>query len=290
MGISKWIASVLAVIMRFIYDLVGKSYGLTIIIFTFITKIIMFPISYKQAKAMNDMKKIGPLEQEIREKYKGNKEKMAEELSKMYAEHKINPMASCLPLIVQLFVIIAMFYIVKQPLTYINQMSTDEIKVYMEESMVVGNKTIYKEDYTENQIKDQEIKIAKDNGIIDMNFMGINFGDAPSDSLNSKIEDKDKPGKIILLIPALSLLFAIVQNKLSQRKMTDEQIEQQKTMNLLMPALSAYISYIMPVALGIYWLLGSVLQIFSQMIIDKMIENQSKKEENNKLLGEGDKK
>ena len=63
-----------------------------------------------------------------------------------------------------------------------------------------------------------------------------------------------------------------------------------KTMNLLMPALSAYISYIMPVALGIYWLLGSVLQIFSQMIIDKMIENQSKKEENNKLLGEGDKK
>ena len=57
-----------------------------------------------------------------------------------------------------------------------------------------------------------------------------------------------------------------------------------------MPALSAYISYIMPVELGIYWLLGSVLQIFSQMIIDKMIENQSKKEENNKLLGEVHKK
>ena len=290
MGISKGIASFLAIIMRLIYDLVGKSYGLTIIIFTFITKIIMFPISYKQAKAMNDMKKIGPLEQEIREKYKGNKEKTAEELSKMYAEHKINPMASCLPLIVQLFVIIAMFYIVKQPLTYINQMSTNEIKVYMEESMVVGNKTVYKEDYTENQIKDQEIKIAKEKGLIDMNFMGINFGDVPSDALSSKVEESNKPSKIILIIPVLSLLFALVQNKLSQRKMTKEQIEQQKTMNLLLPVLSAYISYKMPVALGIYWLLGSVLQIFSQMIIDKMIEKQCENEGNNKLFGEGDKK
>lgn len=290
MGISKWIASILAVIMRFIYDLVGKSYGLTIIIFTFITKIIMFPISYKQAKAMNDMKKIGPLEQEIREKYKGNKEKMAEELSKVYAEHKINPMGSCLPLIVQLFVIIAMFYIVKQPLTYINQMSTEEIKVYMEETMVVGNKTVYKEDYTESQIKENEIKIAKDNELINMDFMGINFGDVPSDALSSKVENKDKPSKIILLIPILSLVFALVQNKLSQSKMTEEQKEQQKTMNLLMPVLSAYISYIMPVALGVYWLLGSVLQIFSQMIIDKLMEKENKKEDKNKLLGEGDKK
>jgi YidC/Oxa1 family membrane protein insertase len=58
--------------------------------------------------------------------------------------------------------------------------------------------------------------------------------------------------------------------------LTEEQIKQQKNMNLMLPILSAYISYIMPVALGIYWLLGSVLQIITQVIIDKLISRNKK--------------
>lgn len=287
MAISRWIASFFGIIIKLIYNLVGRSYGVSILIFTVITKLILFPITYKQSKAMENMKKVAPLEKEIREKYKGNKEKTSEELAKMYSEHKINPLGSCLPLIIQIPMILAMFYIVRQPLTYISDMSTDEIKVYMEETMVVGGKTIYKEDYTETQIKNQEIKIAKEKQIINMNFLGLNLGDIPQDAVINNKDISNKPSKITLLVPILSLLFAILQNKMSQKRssMTEEQKQQQKTMNLMMPVLSAYISFIMPVALGIYWLFGNILQILSQLIIDKMLG----KKEKEKMLNEGEK-
>lgn len=287
MAISRWIAAFFGIIIKLIYNLVGKSYGISILLFTLITKIILFPITYKQSKAMENMKKVAPLEKEIREKYKGNKEKTSEELAKMYSEHKINPLGSCLPLLIQIPIILAMFYIVRQPLTYISSMSTDEIKVYMEETMVVGGKTIYKEDYTETQIKNQEIKIAKEKQIINMNFLGLNLGDIPQDAVINNKDISNKPSKITLLVPILSLLFAILQNKMSQKRssMTEEQKQQQKTMNLMMPVLSAYISFIMPVALGIYWLFGNILQIISQLIIDKMLG----KKEKEKMLNEGEK-
>lgn len=278
MGISSGIASIFGIIIRVIYNLFGENYGLSIIIFTVITKIILFPISYKQSKAMENMKKIAPLEKEIREKYKGNKEKTAEEITKMYQQNKINPMGGCLPLLIQLPIIIAMFYIVKQPLTYIKQMSPDNISIYMEDYTQINGKTVYREDYTESHIKNQEIQIAKENNFINMKFIGINFGDTPSHIFSSEVPNNEKPSKIILLIPMLSLLFALIQNKIAQKnnKLTEEQQQQQKTMSVMLPVLSAYISYIMPVALGIYWLFGSVLQIITQLIIDKMIKNKNK--------------
>lgn len=261
------IAEVLGAIIRVIYNLVGNNYGLSIVIFTVLTKLILFPITYKQTKAMDEVSKIAPLEKEIREKYKGNKEKMSEELSKMYGEHKVNPLGGCLPLIIQIPIIIAMFYIVKQPLTYIIQTPQDQLKSYTQE-------ILQKEEVTDSEIKNSEIQIASQKNIINMNLLGINFGDVPSQAF-SKDESK-KVSYFTLLVPLLSLAFSVWQTKQSQKSsnMTDDQREQQKTMTFMMPILSAYISYIMPLALGIYWLFGNVLQIITQAIINKMIKDK----------------
>lgn len=261
------IAEVLGALIRVIYNLVGNNYGLSIVIFTVLTKLILFPITYKQTKAMDEVSKIAPLEKEIREKYKGNKEKMSEELSKMYGEHKVNPLGGCLPLIIQIPIIIAMFYIVKQPLTYIIQTPQDQLKSYTQE-------ILQKEEVTDSEIKNSEIQIASQKNIINMNLLGINFGDVPSQAF-SKDESK-KVSYFTLLVPLLSLAFSVWQTKQSQKSsnMTDDQREQQKTMTFMMPILSAYISYIMPLALGIYWLFGNVLQIITQAIINKMIKDK----------------
>ena len=111
------LASLFGAVVRLIYNLVGENYGLSIIIFAVLTKVLLFPLNLKQAKTMENMKKVGPMEQEIRKKYKGNNEKIATELQKVYAENKINPLAGCLPALIQIPIVIAMFYIVKQPLT-----------------------------------------------------------------------------------------------------------------------------------------------------------------------------
>lgn len=264
------IASLFGAVVRLIYNLVGENYGLSIIIFAILTKVVLFPLNLKQAKTTEDMKKIGPMEQEIRKKYKGNNEKMATELQKLYAEHKINPVAGCLPALIQIPIIIAMFYIVKQPLTYIKQIPNEQIVEYIQE--IKGND----EKVTKAEIKNSEISIADEKDLINMDFLGINFGDIPANSVNKKIAKEDRPGYITLIVPALSLILSILQTKLTMKKsnLTKEQLEQQKTMNMMMPFLSAYISYIMPLALGVYWLIGNVCQMISQLLIDKLVKDK----------------
>jgi len=265
----EFIAEILGALIRFIYNIFGNNYGLSIILFTILTKIILFPITYNQSKSMDDMQKMAPLEKEIREKYKGNKDKMAEELTKMYSEHKINPMGGCISMLIQIPVIFAMFMIVKQPLTYIMQVPTEQLQEYTTEYLG-------KEEVTENEVKENEIRVAQSKKLIDMNFLGVDFGDVPSDKFSSDENKRNNTSYISLIIPVLSLIFAILQTKYTQKtsKLTEEQIQQQKTMNMMMPILSAYIAFIMPLSLGIYWLLGNVLQILTQFIISKMLKRK----------------
>lgn len=263
----SFFAEIFGALIRLIYNIVGQNYGLSIIIFTILTKALLFPMTYKQSKTMNEMNKVAPLEKEIREKYKGNKEKMSEELMKVYEQHKINPMGGCLPLLIQIPIIFAMFYIVKQPLTYIIQTPGEQLQEYTQEYLG-------KEEVSENDIKANEIQIANKYELIDMNFLGINFGDVPSNAFSK--EEGEKASYLILIVPVLSLIFSILQTKQNQKNsnMTDEQKEQQKTMNLMMPILSAYISFIMPLALGVYWLLGNVLQMVTQWIVNMLLKKQ----------------
>lgn len=262
-----FIAGILGALIRLIYDIVGQNYGLSIIIFTILTKVLLFPITYNQSKAMDDMSKVAPLEKEIREKYKGNKEKMSEELMKLYEKHKISPMGGCLPLLIQIPIILAMFYIVRQPLTYIVQTPVEKLEEYTQEYLE-------KQEVSENEIKGNEIQIANKYELIDMNFFGINFGDVPSKAFSKNAEEK--VSYITLIVPILTLVFSIFQTKQSQKNsnLTDEQKEQQKTMNLMMPLLSAYIACVMPLALGIYWLIGNVLQILTQWLVNMLIKKR----------------
>lgn len=264
------LASLFGAIVRLIYNLVGENYGLSIIIFAVLTKVVLFPLNLKQAKTMENMKKISPKEQEIRKKYKGNNEKIGLELQKLYSENKINPMAGCLPALIQIPIVLAMFYIVKQPLTYIKQVPNEQIVEYVQE--IVGEDKEVKK----AQIRNYEIEIADKKEIIDMDFFGINFGDIPANSVNKRVEKENRPSYLTLIVPVLSLVFSFVQNKITMKKnnLTEEQIEQQKTMNLMLPFLSAYISYIMPLALGIYWLIGNICSLISQLLIDNLVKEK----------------
>lgn len=264
------LASLFGAIVRLIYNLVGENYGLSIIIFAVLTKVVLFPLNLKQAKTMENMKKVGPIEQEIRKKYKGNNEKIAIELQKVYTENKINPLAGCLPALIQIPIIIAMFYIVKQPLTYIKQVPQEQIVEYVQEK-VGDDKKIKKA-----EIRNYEITIADEKDLIDMNFFGIHFGDIPANAVNKNLDKVQRPSYWTLIVPALSLVFSFVQNKITIKKnnLTEEQLEQQKTMNLMLPFLSAYISYIMPLALGVYWLVGNVCSLISQLLIDNLVKEK----------------
>ena len=86
-----------------------NSYGLAIILLTAIIRIILFPLISKQTNSMKKMQKIQPMIEEVKEKYDDDQEKQQEEMMKLYKKYKINPAAGCLPLLVQMPILIALF-------------------------------------------------------------------------------------------------------------------------------------------------------------------------------------
>lgn len=265
------IAGFFGMIIRFIYELVNNDYLISILIFTFITKIVLFPLSLGQIKSTEKLKKIAPKDKEIREKYKNDKQKQSEELTKLYSENKINPLGGCLPIIIQIPIVLAMFYIVKEPLTYILQTPAEEIKTYTQQ-------VLNKQDVTNAEIQQNQLVVAKEKNLIDMQvFKGFNLGDVPS-NVFAKEENK-KVNPIVLIIPIITIGVSFLQIRLSKQNMnmSEEQAEMQKSMNFTMPIISGIIAFTMPLALGVYWLFGNIIQIFQQLLIQQIIKKDEEK-------------
>lgn len=111
--ISDLLGSVLSTIL----NAVG-NYGLAIILFTILVKVLLLPLSIKQTKSTKAMQDIQPKIQELQEKYKNKPEKQQQEIMKLYQEAKINPLAGCLPLFIQLPILLALFNVLREPVTY----------------------------------------------------------------------------------------------------------------------------------------------------------------------------
>ena len=111
------IGNLLGHVLRIIYDVV-QNYGWSIIAFTILVKVILLPLTIKQTKSTKAMQDIQPKLQEIQEKYKNKPEKQQQEIMKLYQEAKINPLAGCLPLLIQMPIIIGLFSVLRNPIAY----------------------------------------------------------------------------------------------------------------------------------------------------------------------------
>lgn len=105
-------------VLGFIYDLI-PNYGITIILFTILTKILLFPLTYKQLKMSKEMAVIQPKMKAVQEKYKNDKEMMNRKMLELYKEHNYNPFSGCLPSIVNLILIIGLFGVLREPGKYV---------------------------------------------------------------------------------------------------------------------------------------------------------------------------
>lgn len=120
------IATPLGWIMKLCYALV-KNYGIALLLFTIITRLIIFPLSVKQQKSSAKTAMLNPELQKLKKKYGNNKEKLQEEQMKLYAQAGVNPMASCLPMIVTMVILFALIPVVYGPLTYVSNADKDSI-------------------------------------------------------------------------------------------------------------------------------------------------------------------
>ena len=103
-------------VLQFFHDNAGLSWGMSIIALTVCTRALLIPLTYRQLKGMRALQALQPQIKEIQAKYKNDRQRMQQEMMRFYQENKVNPFASCIPLIAQLPVFITLFYVLRHEL------------------------------------------------------------------------------------------------------------------------------------------------------------------------------
>ena len=144
------LATPLGWIMKLCYELIS-NYGIALLLFTFITRLVVFPLNIKQQKGTAKMSLLTPELEKLKKKYKNDKEKLNEETMKLYSKANANPMASCLPMIITLVILWSLIPVVYGPLTYVSDANKDN---------VAATNTLITEVYTlSKDVKDQNTTI-----------------------------------------------------------------------------------------------------------------------------------
>ena len=127
----SFLANIFGYVLNFIYEII-KNYGLAIILFSILLKLLLLPLTIKQQKTLKKSQKIQSELKVIQERYKNDPEKLNKEMMALYKRENMSPFSGCLSSIIQLVLLLGMFYLVRNPLTYMKKVDSDLIGKYKE--------------------------------------------------------------------------------------------------------------------------------------------------------------
>lgn len=297
-----FISELFGYVLNALYNLIN-NYGVAIIIFSILLRIILIPITINQQKTMKKSNKLQQEMKEIQAKYKNNPEKLNQETIELYKREKLSPFSGCLSAILQLVIILSVFWLVSQPLTYMKGLENSEIykeyKTKTEEN--ASTKSTYKEisiinlvesDYKEivKQLENENIenreelenrKEELESLRINMEFLGLDLSKVPTQNLSNWE---------VYIIPVLYVITSFVSIKITtktqiSKKENEEKTDQEqsmeqmnKSMSYMMPIMSISIAAIAPLGLALYWLVSNVLMIIERLIINRFTSSKEGEE------------
>lgn len=305
----QFFANIFGYVLNFIYNLV-QNYGLAMILFTLVIKLLMLPLSIKQQKTMKKSAKLNEQMQVLQFKYKNDPEKLNQEMMKLYKEENMSPFSGCLGTILQFILLISIFYMVRCPLTYMKKVDTNKINNYVTQ-LQESEKTVsaaYPEIDLIREINFLEEKNPEDEDLkkidINMNFLGLDL---------SKIPQQNLADWTVYIIPVLYIISTFVSmkittsmqqkakkvqkeakeaNKVEKNIKTDGENKDESTaivkkeeeeydvmeqtnkmMSWMMPIMSVSISLVAPLGLALYWLVNNIAMIGERLILNKVIKD-----------------
>ena len=300
--IGYYICIPFAALLRLFYNLTG-SYGVAIILFTLAIKLILLPFQMKSKKSMVRMSRMSGKMKEIQKKYANNQAKMNEEMQKFYAEEGVNPLSGCLWSFLPLPILLALYSIIRQPITHFMMLGEDVVQKLVtavtaagvDMSSIVQMKdgaAVVVDGVTQLSPYGQIglAKIASSmpeltsgiDGWINMNydFLGLDLSATPWSTVSTFAISGVFIG--MLLIPLLAggsqLLFSHFTMK-QQPSMDGPGAGSTKTMMYMMPLMSVYFAFIMPAALGVYWIAQSLISMVQELIMGKFYNKKLEEEE-----------
>ena len=280
-----FIAELFGYLLNALYS-VFNNYGIAIIIFSVILRIILVPITIKQQKSMKKSAELQEEMKEIQRKYKNNPEKLNQETIDLYKREKMSPFSGCLSSIVQLVIVLSVFWLVSQPLTYMKRIDQTIIDDYKNQIQTENNngKSAYSEIEIINKYGSTDERVN-----INMEFLGLDLSKVPGNNLNDWT---------VYVIPALYVISSVISirlttnmNKKKKEKeevvntsdeKTPDELEAMEAMNknmsFMMPIMSVFIAFIAPLGLALYWFISNVLMIIEKLVIDKIMKHKEEKE------------
>ena len=265
---------ILGYIMSFCYS-IFKNYGIAIILFTLISKVILLPISIWVQKNSIKMVKMQPDIYKIKINYFGDKDKIAEETTKLYKKEKYNALVSLIPLFIQILLLVGLVEVINKPLTYILNVPSEQV-VTLKETLLASDETIDKNSSSIELMVVKDIKkgnVEKYNTISNDTLDKINNLDLKFLKFDmSWIAEKEMGVSVLVpIIAALSaLIMCVAQNKMNV--LQQEQSNFNKWgMVILSVALSLYLGFFVPAGVALYWTFSNLFAILLQWFLNIMI-------------------
>lgn len=270
-------------IIRVCYSLTN-NYAIALLLFALVMQAVLFPLGVKQQKNTNKQAALRPKENAIRKKYAGRNDqvtqrKMQEEIMNLYQQENFNPASGCLPLLIQLPIIFSLFAVVRQPLTYISRLGSGVISSLKTQLTELG--VALTPSYEEISI----ISYLKEHGIGGVTGVTQETVDAMPNfkmfggSFDISVLPKDNILSIYILVPILTFVVMIASQKLT-KKLTyrpetntgaDANTQaSMKIMEWMMPLMCVYFAFIVPAAIGVYWIFRNILSVVQQFILSRM--------------------
>lgn len=274
----SFFANLFGYLLNFLYNII-QNYGIAIILFSIVVKIILLPISISQQKTLKKSTKIQEKMKVLQVKYKNNPEQLQKETFELYKTEKMNPFAGCFSAIIQIILLISVFYLVRSPLTYMKKVDPQIIEEYTTE---INEETGSNDAYPEISIIRE--KSGEDERVyVNMDFFGLDLSSIPS---------KDFSDWKTYVIPVLYVITTFVSMKITtsmqkNKKETEEgeseeidvMAQTNKNMTYMMPIIAISVSLVAPLGLALYWLTNNIIMIAERLILNRFFN--SKEEEDN---------
>jgi YidC/Oxa1 family membrane protein insertase len=244
------------------------------------------------------MQALQPLIQDIQKRYKSDKQKMNEEMTKLYSEHKVNPAGGCLPLLIQMPIILALYWVIVQPLKFMLGKSAEQIQniVSVASTGLNVKMSTYNQELTAlnyfNEHKEALSQVANSlsaNELINFNFLGLKLGHIASYHL-SVIKTAPEIYLPLLLLPIIGVVTTYIATTMAMPKTdktkntgSDKSMAMANNMTNSMkymgPVMTLIFSFQLPAGVVLYWIAGYVFQIGQQFYINKFVKKKHKKQE-----------
>ena len=276
-----------------LYDMFS-NYGIAVILFALVVNLIMTPFMGKSKQSMLRQQRLQPRMQELQRRHGANQQKYQEELQKLYREENIKPLGGCLWTLIPFPILIALYSVIRRPLSVMQGLSEETVALIQttleklgafDVSGLSNQQQAYSEMFlaqAAHENLDAILAVVPDYKDFSYEFLGMNLGNVPDWRIWT-LDFSDPavwvPGICLASIPLISAGLSYLSMKVSMARnnqpaaATDTAAvateSMSKSMQLTMPLMSIWICFIMPAAMGVYWIANSLFGMIRDWVLTK---------------------